>query len=384
MEKYLKKEFVRLFGAEGEISLYFAPGRVNLIGEHIDYNGGVVFPCALDLGTYAALRLRNDKTIGFASLNFDKRVNISLDNILFHKDDDWTNYPKGVISEFLRNKEISRGFDILFYGNIPNGSGLSSSASIEVLTAFILNDLFDFKISGKDMALISQKAENNFVGVNCGIMDQFAVAMGKRDNGILLNCNTLEYNYVPLHLTGVKIVISNTKKRRGLADSKYNQRRRECDSALASLRKKLDIDYLCDLDSITFEANKYLIDDPVVLKRATHVVYENIRTKESASALENNDLLLFGNLMIQSHDSLRDLYEVTGVELDTMVDEALKIHGTLGSRMTGAGFGGCTVSLVKDNAVDDFIRDVGFNYEKRTGIKPEFYIANPGGGPEKL
>ena len=378
------KEFKQIFGADGEIMEFFSPGRVNLIGEHIDYNGGFVFPCALDFGTYAAVRLRDDNKVNFATLNFDTRVTVSLDSLVYKKEDDWTNYPKGVIKEFIDLGFELKGFDILYYGNIPNGSGLSSSASLEVLTGVIVNDLFNCNKSMVDIVLMSQHAENEFVGVNCGVMDQFAVGMGKKDHAILLNCDTLEYDYVPLVLDGVKIVIGNTKKRRGLADSKYNERRSECDAALADLKTELEIDYLCDLDGETFEKNRGLIKNPVTLKRAEHAVYENIRTVAAKNSLEKNDIEAFGELMNQSHDSLRDLYEVTGDELDIMVEEARKIDGTIGARMTGAGFGGCTVSLVKESAVDDFIKTVGDNYEKRTGLKPEFYVAGVGQGAGRL
>lgn len=385
MEKIeIIKEFKSFFGTGGEIIEFFSPGRVNLIGEHIDYNGGFVFPCALDFGTYAAVRLRDDKKVSFATLNFDKKVLIDLDRVLYKDEDDWTNYPKGVIKEFQNLGFDIKGFDVLYYGNIPNGSGLSSSASLEVLTGVIVNDLFNCKKTMVEIVLMSQSAENNFNGINCGVMDQFAVGMGKKDHAILLDCNTLEYDYVPLVLDGVKIVIANTKKRRGLADSKYNERRAECDEAVLSLNKELNIKYLCDLNAKTFESNKHLITNSNCLRRAEHAVYENIRTKKAKESLTDGDLVTFGKLMNLSHDSLRDLYDVTGDELDIMVEEARKIEGTLGSRMTGAGFGGCTVSLVKEDFVDEFIRVVGSNYEDRTGLKPEFYVAGVGQGAGRV
>ena len=384
MEKNMTQEFINVYGDGGEIIEFFAPGRVNLIGEHIDYNGGFVFPCALDFGTYAAVRLRDDNVVNFATINFDKRVTVELSDLVYKEEDDWTNYPKGVIKEFQDKGHEVKGFDILYYGNIPNGSGLSSSASLEVLTGVIVNDLFDCGEDMVDIVKMSQSAENNFVGVNCGIMDQFAVGMGKKDHAIMLDCNTLDYNYVPLVLDGVKIVIGNTKKRRGLADSKYNERRGECDGALADLQRELSINALCEMDGPTFEANKGLIKNEVAKVRVEHAVYENVRTKEAKASLEAGDISKFGELMNQSHDSLRDLYEVTGVELDTMVEEARKIDGTIGARMTGAGFGGCTVSLVKEEAVDTFIEEVGKNYEARTGLTPEFYVAGVGQGAGRL
>ncbi|VDN47539.1 galactokinase [Petrocella atlantisensis] len=384
MKISMKASFESIYGEGGEIRYYFAPGRVNLIGEHIDYNGGFVFPCALGFGTYAAVRLRDDDKVSFATMNFDTRVTVDLDHILYKEEDSWTNYPKGVIKTFLDLGISLKGFEVLYYGNIPNGAGLSSSASLEVLTAVMINDLFECDLDRVDLVKMSQKAENDFVGVNCGIMDQFAVGMGKANHAILLDCNTLKYEYVPLKLEGVKIIISNTNMRRGLADSKYNERRRECDKAVADLNKDLDIRYLCDLDGETFENNKHLIEDQVVRNRAEHAVYENLRTLEAKEALEKGDLSRFGVLMNKSHDSLRDLYEVTGDALDTMVNEARKIDGTIGSRMTGAGFGGCTVSLVKEEAVEQFIEKVGKDYETLTGLTPAFYVAGVGQGASRI
>lgn len=383
-DRVMVKEFIDVYGDGGDIQEFFSPGRVNLIGEHIDYNGGYVFPCALDFGTYAAVRQREDNTVNFATLNFDKRVSLDLNDVVYKKEDDWVNYPKGVIKEFQDKGYGIGGFDILYYGNIPNGSGLSSSASLEVLTAVVVNSLFNCGEDMVEMVLMSQRAENNFVGLNCGVMDQFAVGMGKENHAILLDCNTLKYDYVPLVLDGVKIVIGNTKQRRGLADSKYNERRAECDAAVADLNKELNIEYLCELDSDTFEQHKHLIKSDVSRIRAEHAVYENIRTIEAKKALDSGDLDRFGELMNQSHDSLRDLYDVTGEALDTMVEEARKIPGTIGARMTGAGFGGCTVSIVKEDAVDEFISKVGKNYQDRTGLQPEFYVANVGMGAGKL
>lgn len=385
MQRQIVNNFVELYGGEASrVSKYFAPGRVNLIGEHIDYNGGYVFPCALDFGTYAAARKRDDDRIRFATLNFDLRVEIDVNDITYVEEHDWTNYPKGVIKEFIKKGHEIGGFDILYYGNIPNGSGLSSSASLEVLTAVVVNDLFDCNLDMVEMVKMSQRAENQFVGVNCGIMDQFACGMGKLDHAILLDCETLEYEYAPLKLNGYKIVIGNTKKRRGLADSKYNERRSECQYALECLQKELDIKNLCEINIEEFEKHKQLIDKEIPRNRALHAVEENMRVKEAVEALNKGDIITFGELMNASHESLRDLYEVTGVELDTMVEEARKIEGTIGSRMTGAGFGGCTVSIVKEDSVDEFIEQVGKNYEGRIGLKPEFYVANVGNGAGKI
>ncbi|QUI21280.1 galactokinase [Vallitalea pronyensis] len=381
MQGQMVEKFLKIYGGSEEgLKKYFAPGRVNLIGEHIDYNGGYVFPCALDFGTYAVARKREDKVVRFATLNFDLRVEINVDVIEYEEAHDWTNYPKGVMKMFKDKGHVLGGFDVLYYGNIPNGSGLSSSASLEVLTAVIVNDLFDCKEDMIEMVKMSQKAENTFNGVNCGIMDQFAVGMGKKDHAILLDCDTLAYDYAPLVLDGYKIVIGNTKKRRGLADSKYNERRSECEYALGCLQKELDIQHLCELDMAGFEANKHLIDREIPRNRAEHAVAENERVKKAVEALNTGDIATFGKLMDASHVSLRDLYEVTGVELDTMVEEAWKIDGTVGARMTGAGFGGCIVSIVREDCVESFIEEVGKRYEERIGLKGEFYVASVGDG----
>ncbi|MBU3159686.1 galactokinase [Clostridium frigoris] len=382
----LKDMFKEVYKCEAE-KVFFAPGRVNLIGEHTDYNGGNVFPCALTFGTYASIKKRNDKTIRFYSDNFKELgiMEINIDEMEYNKEHDWANYPKGVIWAFESiGMKIDSGFDILFYGNIPNGAGLSSSASIEVLTGVILKDLYNFDISMIDIVKCSQKAENQFVGVNCGIMDQFAIGMGKKDNAILLDTNTLKYQYSSIKLDGASIVISNTNKRRGLADSKYNERRSECETALKDLQSELKINALCEINEDVFEKNRHLIKNEVCARRAKHAIYENQRTLKAVKALENKDIKLFGELMNKSHISLRDDYEVTGIELDTLVEIAWKMPGVVGSRMTGAGFGGCTVSIVKDEFVDDFIKNVGEKYNKKIGYEAVFYVAQIGDGARKL
>lgn len=373
-------EFCKLYGDKGEILSFHSPGRVNLIGEHTDYNGGYVFPCALSFGTYGIVRKRDDDTVNFASTDFELSVSCQIDDMRFEKEHDWANYLKGVIVEFQALGHKLSGMDILISGNIPNGAGLSSSASIELLMAVILNDLFDCKIGMLDLVKLSQHAENEYIGVKCGIMDQFAVGMGKEGYAMLLNCATLAYEYAPVKLGNHKLIIANTNKRRGLADSKYNQRRAECEKAVEYLNKQLNIKLLGDLTVEQFEAHKHLIADEVVLKRAEHVVYEIERTVSAAKALEKNDIALFGQLMCASHNSLRDLYEVTGVELDTLVEEALKINGTVGSRMSGAGFGGCTVSIVANDSVDMFTEKVKAAYTEKIGYAPSFYIADIGNG----
>ena len=387
MKEKIYKRFQEIFGAEGEIGVYFAPGRVNLIGEHTDYNGGHVFPCALTIGTYGAVRKRNDNKLRFYSMNFE-RLNViesSLDDLTPRKNAGWTNYPKGVMWA-LREKgyEIPCGIDLMLFGNIPNGSGLSSSASVEVLTGYILNDLFDLGISNQDLALLGQFSENNFNGVNCGIMDQFAIAMGKKDHAIFLDTADLSFEYAPIKLDGAKIVISCSNKKRGLGDSKYNERRAECEEALEEIRQKVKVDSLGDLSEEQFEEVKDAIKDTTRQKRAKHAVYENQRTIKAVQALKANDIELFGKLMNASHVSLRDDYEVTGIELDTLVEEAWKVDGVIGSRMTGAGFGGCTVSIVKDDAVDTFIEKVGTAYKAAIGYAADFYVVQIGDGPAKL
>ena len=380
-------KFKELFGDEGEIGVYFAPGRVNMIGEHTDYNGGHVFPCALTIGTYGVARKRADKKLRFFSMNFEQRgiIESSLDDLTPSKAAGWTNYPKGVMWAFgEKGMPVEYGMDLVLFGNIPNGSGLSSSASVEVLTGYILKDMFGFDVTNQDLALIGQYSENKFNGVNCGIMDQFAIAMGKVGHAIFLDTATLQYEYAPIKLENAKIVISCSNKKRGLGDSKYNERRSECETALAELQEVMEVGGLGELTEEQFEAHKDAIKSEVRQRRAKHAVYENQRTVKAVEALQNNDVTLFGQLMNASHVSLRDDYEVTGIELDTLVEEAWKVEGVIGSRMTGAGFGGCTVSIVKDEAVDTFIKEVGTAYEAKIGYAADFYVVEIGDGPTKL
>ena len=384
MLENLIKDFKEIFKYNGEVETFFSPGRVNLIGEHTDYNGGFVFPCALDFGTYAVVKKREDKIFRMYSKNFENLgiIEFNLDNLVYAKKDDWANYPKGVIKTFLdRNYKIDSGFDVLFLGNIPNGAGLSSSASIEVLTAVILKDLFKLDVDMIEMVKMCQVAENKFIGVNSGIMDQFAVGMGKKDNAILLDCNTLKFEYVPVKLKNMSIIIANTNKKRGLADSKYNERRSSCEEAVKILNKNgINIKYLGELTVAEFEKIKHYITDEEQLKRATHAVTENERAKIAVEFLKKDDIAEFGKLMNKSHISLRDDYEVTGLELDSLVEAAWEEKGTVGSRMTGAGFGGCTVSIVENAYVDSFIKNIGKKYREKTGLEASFYIANIGDG----
>lgn len=380
-------EFYKKYGESGESPrIFFSPGRVNLIGEHTDYNGGYVFPCALTYGTYMAARISRTKTIKFASLNFDFTIEIPLSELHNKVGNEWVNYPLGVFNEFKKTGvDTDQGIELLFSGDIPNGAGLSSSASIETVTGFFINKAFgNDKLNLEELALLCQRAENKFIGVNCGIMDQFAVSVGKKDHAIFLNCDTLDHELVPLKLDGLKLIISNTNKKRQLADSKYNERRGECEQAVKYLNKVKKVKNLGELSLDEFNEISAHIPDEVIRKRALHVVSEDQRCVEAVDALKKGDMVRFGVLMNESHDSLRDDYEVTGTELDTLVEEARNIKGVLGSRMTGAGFGGCTVSLVREEAVDIFIKKTGKKYEQRTGLKPDFYVADVGDGVKEI
>lgn len=378
--------FQEAFQTTKSPKVYFAPGRVNLIGEHTDYNGGHVFPCALTIGTYGAIIKRNDRKLRFYSVNFPGIVTSSLDDLVPAQEAGWTNYPKGVMWAFIkRGYTLPCGMDILIYGDIPNGSGLSSSASLEVLTGLMLKDTFGFDtLTMTDLALIGQYSENNFNGMNCGIMDQFASAMGKKDNAIFLDTATLNYTYAPVKLADARIVITNSKVKHSLVSSAYNDRRRECETALAMLQKVVDIQTLGDLTEAQFEQYKDAITDPICQKRAKHAVYENQRTIRAVEALQQGDLEEFGRLINASHVSLRDDYETSCAETDLLASLAWKIPGVLGSRITGGGFGGCTVSIVKNDAIDTFIGEIGPVYEKETGHKAEFYIVDIGDGAHKL
>ncbi|SDA79567.1 galactokinase [Butyrivibrio sp. INlla18] len=388
MKKAVLDSFEKVYGKNENVKAYFAPGRVNLIGEHTDYNGGHVFPCALTIGTYGAAAKRNDKKVRFYSVNQEKFgvYEANLEDALNPSEAaGWVNYPLGVIWAFeKRGMKLDAGFDMVIYGNIPNGSGLSSSASLEVLTGFILRDIYGFDVTNQDLALIGQYSENNFNGCNCGIMDQFAVAMGKENNAIFLDTADLSFEYAPIKLDGAKIIVANTNKKHKLTDSQYNARRSMCEEALSILQKKLDIKGLGDLSIEEFEANKDLLTDSDMQKKAKHAVYENQRTIEAVKVLKDGDIARFGELMRQSHESLRDDYDVTGVELDTLAEEAWKIPGVIGSRMTGGGFGGCTVSLVKDEAIENFKKTVGENYLKKIGYEATFYTVEIGAGPEVI
>ena len=388
MKKKLFNKFAELFGSADLARFYFSPGRVNLIGEHTDYNGGHVFPCALTIGTYGAARRREDRLIHFYSMNLDRFgvVEVSLDDLSYNSKYNWANYPLGVVWAFAeKGYPLESGFDMVIWGNIPNGSGLSSSASLEVLTGVILTDLFGITdLNMTDLALIGQYSENNFNGCNCGIMDQFAVAMGKKDNAIFLDTSTLKFEYAPIELEDAKIIITNSKVKHSLVDSAYNDRRQECADALAALQKDLDIESLGELSPEEFEANKGLITDPVQLKRAKHAVYENQRTIDAVASLRAGDIARFGELMNQSHISLRDDYAVSCEEIDILVDLAWKIPGVIGSRITGGGFGGCTVSIVKNDSVDTFIESIGKAYKEKVGHEAEFYTVQIGDGAARL
>lgn len=387
MKETVLKKFEELFGNANGVNVYFAPGRVNLIGEHTDYNGGHVFPCALTIGTYAAVRKRADRKLNFYSMNFEELgiMESSLDDLTPSDAAGWTNYPKGVMWAFAeRGMKMDCGLDVVLNGNIPNGSGLSSSASLEVLTGYYLRDLYGFDVTNIDLAKIGQYSENNFNGMNCGIMDQFASAMGKKDHAIFLDTADLSYEYAPLVLDGAKIVVTNSNVKHSLVNSEYNVRRSECEKALEELQTVVKINGLGDLTEEQFEANKTAIKDEVRVKRAKHAVYENQRTIRAVEALKKNDLTLFGQLMNASHVSLRDDYQVSCDEIDVLVEEAWKVDGVIGSRITGGGFGGCTVSIVKDEAVENFKEKVGTAYQQRVGKQADFYVVEIGNGPSRL
>lgn len=380
----LKKAFQTVYGKEAE-AVYFSPGRVNLIGEHTDYNGGYVFPCALSFGTYLLLLKNGKKEVNFRSLNQPDAVTVSLDKLTERLENSWANYPLGVFAQFVkRGCPIDEGFDILIWGDVPNGAGLSSSASLEVVTAYALNDQLGTSLTRTELAKIGQMAEHEFALVNCGIMDQFASAQGKKDHAIFLNCDTLEFELVPVKLEGIKVVISNTHSPHKLDSGAYNERVAQCQLAVQQINAVRPIKYLAELSEEEFKKVEHAITDPVAHKRARHVVGEVQRTQDAVKALKAGDIAAFGKLMNASHVSLRDDYEVTGPELDTMAEEAWKISGVIGSRMTGGGFGGCTVSLVKDEAIDEFIEKVGKGYEQKIGIRPDFYIAEIGDGAKRI
>lgn len=378
-------EFITRFGESDEtIHSFFSPGRVNLIGEHTDYNGGYVFPCALSFGTYFLLRHTDNNNISFCSLNFDFTATVEVEDLVEKRGEEWINYPIGIINEFIKKGINIPGMEFLFWGNIPNEAGLSSSASIEIVTAFGLNDIFETGFDRIELVKMAKRSENNFIGVNCGIMDMFAVCMGKKDHAIFLQCDTLDYQLVPTKLNEYKLIIANTNLKRGLADSKYNERVEECNKAVEYLNQEQPISLLAELNSENFGEIQNLIPDNVILRRARHVIYENQRVHDAVKYLKEGKLIEFGKLMNDSHDSLRDDYEVTGIELDTLVEESRKIDGVIGSRMTGAGFGGCTVSLVKEKSIPEFIEKVGAAYNNRTGLTADFYIADIGDGAKRI
>ena len=377
------KEFSSRFGKSHE-HIFFCPGRVNLIGEHIDYNGGEVMPCAISSGTYLAVAKNKDRLLRFQSLDFSEKAELRLQDSYSKSGGEWFNYPLGMINEIVQTGNAISGLDMLFYGNLPTGAGLSSSASIEVLTGFALSQMFALKISNKDIALMGKKAENEFIGVNCGIMDQFAVAMGKKSKAILLNCDTLEYEYLPFETNDYILIIINSNKQRTLAGSKYNERFAECGKALKALKKELDVNHLCEISLTDFEEHRHLINDPVLDKRALHVISENFRVGEARDALNANDLASFGKLMYASHLSLKDWYEVSGKELDTIVAFCKTYDDCIGARMTGAGFGGCAIALVKKNKFEDFSSKISEYYNEKIGYKPEVFASEIGDGVREL
>jgi galactokinase len=383
----LTTEFQSIFNTTETPRTFFAPGRINLIGEHTDYNGGHVFPASISYGTYALAQKRADKKFRFYSLNFPEIgiIEADLSNLSFNEADNWANYPKGMLLYIKEaGYEITQGIDILYYGNIPNGAGLSSSASIELATGVLVDGLFDLKIDRIPMIQLGQQVENKYIGVNSGIMDQFAIGMGKKDHAILLDCDTLEYQYAPISMKDHVIMIINTNKQRTLAGSKYNERRAQCEAALKDLQKELSIKSLGELSIDLFEENKHLITDEINQKRAKHAVYENARTLEALEKLQQGDLESFGKLMNESHQSLRDDYEVTGLELDTIVQAAWEQKGVLGARMTGAGFGGCAIAMIQKDKVEEFKNNINAKYHETVGYDATFYTASIGDGAKEL
>lgn len=387
-KEQLLQKFGEVYGSAEGAECFFAPGRVNLIGEHTDYNGGHVFPCALTIGTFGVIRKREDRRMRFYSMNFEKRgvIESDLSDLSSGAKGEWSDYPKGIVWTFeKRGYHIPCGFDFLIYGNIPAGSGLSSSASLEVLTGLMLKEIYGFEqISMVEIAQIGQYSENNYNGMNCGIMDQFASAMGKRDHAIFLDTASLQYEYAPVRLESEKIIITNSKVKHSLVDSAYNERRSQCEAALKELQKVCDLTTLGDLSNEEFEQYARAVTDPVCRQRAKHAVYENQRTVDAVKALESGNVKEFGRLMNASHVSLRDDYQVSCKEIDILVDLAWKIPGVLGSRITGGGFGGCTVSIVEDHAVKQFQEQIGEIYEKQVGHKAEFYVVDIGDGAHAL
>lgn len=384
-QQALRSKFNEVF--QKEKLYFFAPGRVNLIGEHTDYNGGHVFPCALSFGTHCVFCKRDDDKIRLHSLNLPEKgvIEADLNHIEYKKEQDWANYPLGMIKTIQNHGyKLDHGFELLFWGDIPNGAGLSSSASIELATAVAMNKAFNLHIPQVELVKMAQEDENKFVGMNCGIMDQFASGMGKEDHAILLDCNTLDYEYVPLNLRGVSIVIINSNKKHALVTSEYNTRRKECEHALKELQQKLSVKSLGELSIEQFEQNKHLITSEVERRRAKHAVYENQRTLQASAALKKGDLATFGKLMNESHVSLRDDYETSAPELDIIAETAWSVPGVLGARITGGGFGGCAVALVKDEAVKPLMDAINRIYPEKTGLKADFYIASAGGPARQM
>ncbi|HLN19703.1 MAG TPA: galactokinase [Bacteroidales bacterium] len=380
-----EKIFTEKYGkVQEKPALFFSPGRVNLIGEHTDYNGGFVFPCALNYGTYLLVRKAGGKTIKFSTLNFDEDAETDISSMPVKSGNSWINYPLGVMKEFMmRGIELS-GLELLFYGDVPNGAGLSSSASIEMVTATAINEIFSAGISTLDLVKMSQRAENVFVGMNCGIMDQFAVGFGRKDHAIFLNCDTLEYENVPVELGTHSLIITNSNKRRGLTDSKYNERREQCERAVNYLKYYRDLRNLSELSITEIGELDMYIPENVIKKRARHIITENARVLSAIEVLKKNELKKFGELMNESHDSLKNDYEVTGTELDTLVYEGRKLPGVIGTRMTGAGFGGCTVSIIEKEHVENFMQKLSETYTQKTGLVPDFYLPKIGDGARRI
>ncbi|WP_316767000.1 galactokinase [Pedobacter frigiditerrae] len=383
MKDQLVDKFLEKYNQQPTAS-YFAPGRVNLIGEHIDYNGGLVMPCAITAGTWLLLAPNNDNVIRFSSVNFEGDKTIEIQKSYTKNGNDWYNYPLGVFHELQQFDWLSGGLDLLYFGNIPIGSGLSSSASIEILTAYALNDYYNLGHDKLELVKLSKRVENIFIGLNSGIMDQFSVAFGEANKAIVLNCDSLKYKIVDCDLGDYVLAIINTNKARKLEESKYNERYEECQTALKTLQTAININNLCELTAEKFALHSHLITDETVLKRTTHVVKENDRVHLAAKALNAGQLEEFGRLMYASHQSLRELYEVSGKELDAVIDFCKDYEHVIGARMTGAGFGGCAIALLKKGQEEDFAKKLTDYYVDKVGYPAAIYVHQIGNGVGRI
>ena len=384
----LPAAFVKLYGgSEKDVAVFSSPARINIIGEHIDYNGGKVFPAAINRYLYVAIRKRADTKIVYNDARFPGTYEFDVnDTFVYDKKNDYANYLNGILSQLKERKcSFPCGFEILMASNVPAGGGISSSSALECGFAYAVSETFGFGIDRVEIAKLGQMSEHRFMGVNCGIMDQFIIATGKKNFAEKLDCATLEYEYAPLELGDYRFVVMNTNKVRRLADSKYNERRGQCEKALKILQASgVGIHALCELTPQEWEKAKDFLKDPILQKRARHCVFENQRVLDAVSALNRGDLAALGKLLNASHESLKVDYEVTGIELDTLSETAQKQDGCLGARMTGAGFGGCAIALVHRDKVDAFIENVQRAYTKAVGYAAGFFVCESGDGVARV